>query len=74
MCLHLSLLSLLLLLTNNFETIYLAEILTTQTEIIEKSSGTIGGFVIRRQRCVKIRIRARSFARPRHTALRNRRV
>ena len=54
--------------------IYLAEILTTQTEIIEKSSGNIGSFVIRRQRCVRIRIRAKSFARPRHTALRNRRV
>ena len=57
----------------NDDPIYLAEILTTQTEIIEKSSGNIGNFVIRRQRCVKIRIRAQSFARPRHTALRNRR-
>jgi hypothetical protein len=55
------------------EPIYLTEIVSTQTETIEKTSGPIGSFVIRRQKCVRIRIRARSVSRPRQIAPRNRR-
>ena len=53
------------------EPIYLTEIVTSQTEIIQQTSGKLGGFVIRRQRCVRIRVRARSVRRPRHTAPQN---
>lgn len=56
------------------EPIYLTEIVTSQTEIIQKTSGKLGSFVIRRQKCMRIRVRARSVRRPKQTAPRYRRV